>query len=96
MNKDKMQKVLGAALVIGMFGFGIAAVAVQEDTVILLEQSLKASKETYVMAKEACNKAEIALAQAKLETKGAASLPIEEIAKLQKKVKGEGLQMCAF
>jgi hypothetical protein len=90
----KLQKAGGVLLILMILGFGIGAVALQPDTITSLEQTLSQSKETYLSALETCRSTEQSLAQAKLEIKGAAKLPVDQIEKLQKKAKGEGLEVC--
>ena len=92
----KLQKAGGVLLILMISGLGIGAVALQPDTITSLEQTLSQSRDTYLFALETCRSTEQSLAQAKLELKGAASLPLDKIEKLQKKAKGEGLEVCGF
>jgi hypothetical protein len=92
----KLQKAGGALLILMISGLGIGAVALQPDTITSLEQTLTQSRETYLSALQTCRSTERSLAQAKLELQGTAKLPVDQIEKLQKKAKGEGLEVCGF
>lgn len=96
----KLQKAIGAIILLSGATIGIAAVGMS-STIGALETSLKSSyesnlsaHESYLKANAACRDAEIAVAKAKLEMQGAAKLPVDQIEKLQKKAKGENLEVC--
>lgn len=89
----KLQRAIGAIILLSGATIGIAALA-QSATIESLETTLERAKQSYQTALETCRAVEMSLATAKLEMQGAAKLPVDQIERLQKKAKGENLEVC--
>jgi|GEM_PF-6709301 hypothetical protein len=96
MQTTKLQKAGAVILILGLTSFGVAVIAAQPDTLGALEDALKYNVLTAQTAYEACQKTEIALAQAKLDAKGSGNMSTEDLARLKSKSKGENLSACSF
>lgn len=77
---------------VGVFGVVIAS---QGASVESMERAYATQLEAAKQSVEALCNVEQGLAQVKLDQKGAAYLPVEELARLQAKAKGENLS-CRF
>ncbi len=91
-KKQKLGKAVGVLCILAASVVGVTAVASQGDTVTAMEKAYSTQLEVLKSAKTALCETEQALAVAKLEVDDAAlTLSVEEITRLQAKVKGEGL-----
>lgn len=93
-DKTKLGKAVGVlgAVTVAVMGVAMAA---SGESVEAMEKAYQAQLEAAKASVEALCHVEQSLAIAKLEAKGAAFLPVEELTRLQLKAKGENLE-CRF
>lgn len=92
--KQKLGVVLGGLAVVSVGVFGVV-IAAQSPSVEAMERAYATQLEAAKQSVEALCNVEQSLAQVKLDQKGAAYLPVEELSRLQAKAKGENLS-CRF
>lgn len=93
-DKNKLGRAVGGITILGLAVMGVA-MAASGESVESLEQAYSSQLQAAKSSVEALCKVEQSLAIAKLEAKGAAFLPVEELTRLQLKAKGENLE-CRF